>query len=302
MTNTSVMGTRGVGKAIFKAAFTQLNQEKRVILVPVIGFAANIAVMVGLMVGWLLLIPLMATQANSDTIVNVVLGVLGALSMGVIAVFTQAVVMIIANAQFEGQRLGIGAAFAEAFKHFNNLAIFGMMEATIGILLRALRDERNPIGRFIAMFVSLAWGFVSYFSIPLIVFANAGPFGSVKQSLDLIKSKWGDATRVNIFAGAMFVLAWLSMIALFVGGMYWAIYSGNSYNGDHHVQFTSSIVTMASAILGMFFVGLVQSTVMAYVRVALYRYVTGQKISSFDESLLQRAMSDGSSMPGLIKN
>jgi len=302
MTNTSVMGTRGVGKAIFKAAFTQLNQETRVFLVPVIGFIGHILVAVGLLVGWLLFIPTMVTVKGSVNTVDTILGIIGGLLFGLIYVFTQAIVMVVANEQYEGRKITLSSAFALAMKKFGPLAFFGIIEATVGMVLRALRDDRNPISKIISFFLSIAWAIASYFSIPLILFADAGPFGSVKKSIELVRSKWGDATRVNVFAGALFVLAWLATFAGFIGGVIWLIQATNQ-SGDHHIQFISALVTIMSSLLGMMLVGLVQSTVMAYVRVALYRYVTGQKIDGFSPEMLSQAMvGKSTNLPGLLRN
>jgi hypothetical protein len=273
-----------IGRSIFREAFTMFNRDKQAILLPLIGLGITVGVGAAVFVAWFAL-SILRVFSPAVSQITWIPAVVAAILLSIVTSITQGAVVWFANERFEGRSASVGSALKAAFGRFGSLAMFGLFNATVGTLLRQTRKDGGLLGGLIAMLGTLAWAAASYFVLPVIMFEGLGAFASVKRSTALVKSKWQGAARANVFAGVMFALAWFVALAAFVGGFAFFI---------TQVEVSAAAAAAGAAValgsLGLFLViGLVQSTIMAYVRVALYRYAVGQKLGDFDATYLDQA-------------
>lgn len=295
MTNTSnTLSRRKVGRSIALEAGKALNKDKTVFLLPVLSFFAHILVGIVALSAWILAIPFMDTNPNGTTIVDTSLGIIVVMLFAFINVGTQAAVMTMANDVFEGKNPSIASGIANIFKHVTTLSTFAVLEGTVGLLLRALQNSGrdNVVMKIITSVISfiagLAWAVASYFTIPFIIFNSEKTFEAIKKSAALIKSKWGAALRVNVAVGALITLGFLLSVAGFVGGIFTLANSTNASAASKFEVF-SGVGLIGISILLFILLLLINSTLMAYVRVALFRYATGQALPGFDTSNFDQA-------------
>jgi len=297
MTNTSnTLSRRKVGKSIAIEAGKALNKDKTVFLLPVLSFVAHIVVAVIALIAWILAIPFMATNSNGTNIVDVSIGIIVYILFAFINVGTQAAVMTMANETFEGKNPSISSSIGNVFKHARSLSGLAVLEGTVGLLLRALQNAArdNAILRIVTSVISfiagLVWAVATYFAIPFIIFNGETTFESIKKSAALIKSKWGAALRVNVAVGALVTLGMLLSFGGLVGGVFVLL---NGIGSDTIAANQTQIITGSGLLIGsvllLIVLILVNSTLMAYVRVALFRYATGQSLPGFDTSNLDQA-------------
>ena len=257
--------------------------DSQVMVIPVLAIAVDLAFAVLALVAWIFLIPVMVVQ-NATNQVDAALGVIIAVLFAITHVISQAAVMFAANERFEGRNPTVGGSLAKAFSKFGPLALFGLLEATVGLILRYIADNLKGVGNLIRMIFGLAWSVSTYFAIPYMIFENQGPIGSIGQSVNLIKAKWGDVLRGNVVASAAFVLAWLLAFGGFIGGILMVLNTCNDAGCTIEWNGPSLI---GVSVLAFVLIGLASASVMAYVKVALYRFASNKPLPGFDSELLQ---------------
>jgi len=285
MTLTSAAGAsrQKIGRQIFKESLRTLRKDPQILTIPLIAVAADIVFSILAGISWILLIPFMDIN-NATNAVNIVIGIVLAVLFAITHVVSQAAVMVAANERFEGRNPTVGSALSDALKKFGPLALFGLLEATVGLVLRYIADNIKVLGEVVRFIGGLAWAVSTYFAIPFIVFGSQTPFAAIGLSAKLIKAKWGDVLRGNVVASAVFVLAWLVSFAGLLGGLFVALQNC----GDASCNVNSGgFVIIGLSILVMLFTGLASSTVMGYVKIALYRYATDKPLPDFDSNMLQ---------------
>jgi len=283
--NPTATANRKTGRAIFAQAFNALKQDTRVLLVPVIAFLVNLVLFAVIGVSWILLIPAMSIY-NSTTTINYVLGALLYVVFACTHVFSQAIIMSAANDIFEGKKADLSAATKSAFSRFGSLFLFAIIESTVGLILRTIADNLKGVaGALVRIIGGLAWAVASYFAIPGILFDGLGPFKSIGQSGRLIKAKWGNVMRTNIAAGAVIALLMLAGFGAIFGGVF-AFVTANSGTIDTINWNVGAIFLFVSGIGLLLFAGLLQGAILAFVKVALYRFAKGKSSAEFDSSLL----------------
>jgi hypothetical protein len=297
MTNTSnTLSRRKVGRSIAIEAGKALNKDKTVFLLPVLSFIAHIVVAVIALIAWILAIPFMNTNPNGTNIVDASIGIIVYILFAFINVGTQAAVMTMANETFEGKNPSIASSIGNVFKHARSLSGLAVLEGTVGLILRALQNaaKDNAVLRIVTSIISfiagMVWAVATYFAIPFIIFNGETTFESIKKSAALIKSKWGAALRVNVAVGAVVFLGMLLSIGGLAGGLI-VLLNGTGLDNvaiDQNQIVLGSSLLIASALLLIVLI-LVNSTLMAYVRVALFRYATDQSLPGFDTSNLDQA-------------
>ncbi len=286
MSEVNSMGPSKIGRALFAEALKNFNKDRFVLLFPFLAFVFNAMAFGGIVIFVVLTIPIWVTMGDNSAIYVTVLAVLMTIFAAFTHVIVQASVMAAANQRYSGQTPTFSSAMKEVGQRLGTLSLFGLLEATVGMVLRAIRDNLKGAGSLISFIGGLAWAVASYFAIPAILFEGLGPINAVRRSSEIIKTKWGSALRVNLFAGIAFLLAWIIAVGGIFGGFYIALGDPNSYSEASLITgFSISGVTILLA----FAIGLVQSSVMSYACVAIYRYAVGKPLAGFDSSLMTNA-------------
>jgi hypothetical protein len=281
------MGGMKLGRALFKSALTALSQDKKIIWAPVLGGLATMGI--GIIVGVVAFFAILFTPSDYSEVIGVAFAIVFGIFAAFVHVFTQATVMSAANQRYDGFAPTIGSGLSQANTRFGNLSKFALLEATVGFVLRLVRENLQAIGNFISFAGGLAWAVSSYFAMPVILFEGLGPIASIKRSVAIIKEKWGSALRLNLAAGVAFLLVWLAAFGVLFAGIA-GLTSANTGNAtlDQAVLF-SSLSGIAGSLVLLIAIAFVQQTVMSYACVALYRYAVGKPVPGFDPALMERA-------------
>lgn len=272
-----------IGRALFSSALKNFNKDRFVLLFPLLAFVSNIIMFGALSLAIFLAEPFWTSESELRPVAGFALAVVVSLIVSFTHVLVQGAVMSAANQRYSGMEPTFASAFKEASEKIGPLALFSLVEATVGMILRAIRDNLKGVGNFISFIGGLAWAVASYFAIPAILFEGLGPIVAVRRSSDIIKTTWGSALRVNVVAGVLFVFAWILAIGGIVGGLYLAI--GDPYN----YQLSTGFTLIGLSLVFSFGLALVQGSVMSYACVALYRYATGKPMPEFDANLMATA-------------
>ncbi|MBN1432619.1 MAG: hypothetical protein JW931_07570 [Methanomicrobiaceae archaeon] len=268
------------GWRLFKATFGILKAEKSLVLFPVISAVLSLLVLVVFIFPALALFSSTGADTESWGITQWAMWVAFIFVFYFItylitiffktAVISNATEVMNGNDPTMGQGIGISAS------HIGKLAIWALIQATIGLILSMIRSRDNLIATILSAFLAAAWELVTFFVIPVLIFENQGVPGSVKESWNLFKKTWGE----TVVSGFSFIVLYIPAFIM----MFIAI--GSLFTG---------IGALSMAAVGLFLIilvatGVLASTLHGILVALLYNYArTGEIPGMVDRDLIENA-------------
>jgi hypothetical protein len=160
-----------------------------------------------------------------------------------------------------------------AWSKKGKIAGWAAVSATVGLILRSLEERFGFLGRIVIALVGAAWGAITFFVVPVLLYEPVGVFDGIKRSAGIFKQRWGETfVGAGAIGIAVFLLS-LLVAAVAVGlGAVWAV------------------LGIAVGVLGLGLLIALGSAMSGIYNAALYRYAkTGEAPGSFSESDLQGA-------------
>src|SRR3989338_2524769 len=175
----------------------------------------------------------------------------------------------------------------QAWKHVGNIFVWSLISATVGLILRMIVDriensERlGPIGKLVGMIfiglLGMAWSFLTFFVIPVMVFENKNVVASIKQSGSLFKKTWGENVIGQFSMGLIFGLLFLAGAA----AVFLAFLSGS---------LPVLVVVGGLALLYFVFLAIISTSLNGIFVAAMYSYAkTGKVPSAYSSELVKGA-------------
>ena len=263
-----------------KLSWGVLKKDRELLVIPVLSFLVSAA----------LLIPLMlvgfatagtssggAEQASANPAL-VLVGLVAALGLSVISVFFNGALVAGAHERLAGGDPTVGSAIRKAFSRIPGLVPWAILTATVGLILRALRERAGWLGQFVISMVGMAWEVATFLVVPAIVIDDKGAIEGLKTSGSLLKSTWGENLAARVGFGILGFLAVLPAILLMV--------LFGSLGG------VGLIVGVAIGVLWIALVVVVMTALNAVFQAALYLYATsGMAPSGFEGSSIGESFS-----------
>jgi hypothetical protein len=118
--------------------------------------------------------------------------------------------------------------------------------------------------------------------VPVLVTRDVGPVEAVKESAGLLRQTWGENIIGNVGLGLVFAVAYLVVIAGFVGLLVLA--------AQVNAPALAAIVVLAGVVT-VLVVAALQATMQGVYAAALYRYATqpGSTVPGFPAEVMQTA-------------
>jgi hypothetical protein len=190
-----------------------------------------------------------------------------------ITYFFQAAVIAGATERMRGGDPTVSSALAAASERMVPILIWGVISATVGVILKMIQDRVALVGKIVAGLLGAAWSFATFFVVPVLVLEDLPMEDSFKRSVSLFKKTWGENLVGGASIGLAALCAWVSLIAA-TGLLAYVI-------GIAAVAFF-----LAGAVVLMTFFSALQGVFTA----SLFRYATeGKGPDGFDPDLLQNA-------------
>jgi hypothetical protein len=271
------MGKFKTSWALAKSSWAVLRQDKQLAIFPVLAFLGSVVV-VGLFFG-LVLITRTTDAAGNETLgpIGYVLIAFAYLSLAFVQTYFLAALVAGANERLNGGDPTIGSAFAAANRRLHVILAWSVIQATIGLVLQAIRERLGFVGLLIAGALGAAWEILTFLTVPIIVMEGVGPINALKRSGTLFKSTWGENLVGQAGLGLVGLLAVLP--GLLVIGL--GILSG-----------ATPVIVVAVAIGGVYLcvAAAVISALSGIYRTALYRFATqGEAPAGFDREIMVSA-------------
>jgi hypothetical protein len=203
-----------------------------------------------------------------------VLGFLAAMALSIVTVFFTGALVAGAHERLSGGDPTVSSSMRRAMSRISGLVPWAILTATVGMILRALRERAGFLGNIISAIGGIAWEVASFLTIPAIMIDDLGAIDSLKKSGSLLRETWGE----NLAARVGFGL--LGMVAVIPAVIVVAL--AGSVGGP---------LLIAGVIIAVIYLAVVFSTITAMSAIfqtALYLYATsGQVPADFADSNLR---------------
>lgn len=184
--------------------------------------------------------------------------------MTFLSVFFNVALAGAAAAAFDGRPIGVREALGISWKRLGRIAQWALLAAGVGLVLEQLASRIPGAGRLASWLLGAAWSLATIFAVPLLALEDAGPLEAAKESVHLIKRKWGEGVTGLVSIGAWTVIAMIPVGALVAVGI--AVSRRDA---------TASAALIAVAVGAILLVSALSLATRQVFSVALYRYARG---------------------------
>jgi hypothetical protein len=239
-----------------------LMQDKELMILPVISGFIILTVAASFLVPVWMLAPQGAATAEGFRIgFNVpTLALFGFYVVSyTVGIFFQCAIVAGASERLAGGDPTLGSALGAAWKRFPAILAWGVVAASVGMLLRAVEERSGWIGKIVVSLLGAAWSLATFFVVPVLVLEERSMGDTFKRSFQIVKERLGEALigGGSIWFAAVFVF-WLPL-GLTVGLLFAA-----------GLPFAALIAAAVGFAAGLVFFSALQSVYVA----SLYRFAT----------------------------
>ena len=195
-----------------------------------------------------------------------------------VIVFFNSAVVACAVIRMKGGDPTVADGFRAAIARFPLIVGWALVSASVGLVLRIIEDRSKKFGQIVASLLGMAWTVISFLVVPIMVIDKKGPITALKESTTLLKKTWGEQLISNFSYGLIFFLLGIPAFLLIVPGFFIG-------------TVTAIIICIGLAVIYLIVLALIESTLQAIFRAALYLYARdGQVPAGFQTDLLQNAI------------
>ena len=276
-----------------KLTFRVIGQDKEMLLFPLVGGVCSLALAAAL------LFPTVVTSltapgagagapgASTLSAMDYVVLVATYFALAFIATFFNVCVVHTARTRFEGGNATFGDSIRVAWSKVSLIAMWSLVAATVGLLLRALDALAERLGgagelvmSILTSLLGLAWSVIVLFVVPGMVYRDLGPIAAIKSAVTTLRRTWGE-TAVRHFGLGLMQFLFLALGA----GLGFVLVTLLGSLGTAGV--ITALAITAVYILGVILVFNVANSVFA---TALYAYANGYALpADFDTDTLSQA-------------
>lgn len=290
MATPIMLGGKKIGRLrasflLFKESWRFLAADKELVVIPVITAVLNLA-LVGLVFtvfivsqgGWSAL----TVGDGADTAINLatylfafMIYVVGAFTLAV----SQAAIVHTVYTRAHGGNATLGQSLQVAFSHTPSLLVWSLITSTVGMILQQISQRSKIIGAIVAFLLGTAWNVLTYFVIPAMVLDKKSAFAAIPHATTVFKRTWGETLVTNISLGLFFFVAYMLVLASFVGLMIAGISTNNVI---------LTIVAIMFGVVWLIVASLVQAALQGVIKTLLYIYASEDVVPvNFNRELLE---------------
>lgn len=262
------------GWSLTKASFGVLRKDKEILVLPVLAFL-SIVLGVGAWIAVGLGTLGLPNEAGLAPLHYVLLFCIYA-TTAFFGTFFLAATIEMATIRLEGGDPVVRDGLSKAWEKKGKLLAWALVAATVGMLLRVLRERAQGLGNLLGALLELGWAVATFFAVPVLVYRDVGPFQAIKDSGSLMKDTWGEAAGGVGSAGIIFfLLGLIGLVPIALG-----FFAGSvSLLGAGIAVAVAWWVLLAAA----------NTAVDGILKAALYRYAdTGEMPTGFEAAETQR--------------
>ncbi|HEY2477792.1 MAG TPA: DUF6159 family protein [Solirubrobacterales bacterium] len=146
---------------------------------------------------------------------------------GLIALYPMTLLSVIFNvalggaaaASLEGRSIGVRQALEISWTRLGRIAQWALLAAGVGFILEQLASRIPGAGRLASWLIGAAWSLATIFAVPLLALEGPGSVETAKQSVGLIKGKWGEGITGLVSIGVWTIVAVVPIGIIFGVGL-----------------------------------------------------------------------------------
>jgi hypothetical protein len=270
------MNTFGRSFRLVKESYSILKKDKELMLFPIISGVAGIL----LLIPFLLLMFSASLFGDAGNMMSYVITFIYYLLTYFIILFFNTGLIACANIRLNGGDPKFKDGIDIALKNIGKIFAWALILATIGVILRWLSEKSGFIGRIIIGLIGMAWGLLTFFVLPVMIFEKASITDSIKKSGALFKKTWGENVVGHFSMGFVFLL-----FALF-GIIPLAIAVLSAMSGSLPIM----VVFIGITFLYWMILGILNASLSGIFMTALYNYASkGTVLGGFSEESIKGA-------------
>ena len=203
--------TRGFRLA--RASWSVVAEERQLLWLPIISMAISLVIVLVFALGiWGIGIP---DQGESLSPAAYLLMFVMYVLLSFVSFFCSAVVIGAATEKMDGREASLGAGWAIAKEHAGEIFVWSLVNATVGMILRAIQERLGIVGQLLGGLLGVAWTVLTFFVVPVMLFEDATAIDAVKRSARLFRERWGEQfIGAGAIGLALFVVVLIASIPL----------------------------------------------------------------------------------------
>jgi hypothetical protein len=275
---------------LVKESWNVLLSDKRLVIFPILsGIAcALVAVIFFVPIALAGLVDQALAGEQGARVVSVIVAFVFYFVVYFVIIFANAALVGAVLRKLDGQSATVGDGIRVALAHLGSILGYAAIAATVGMLLRWLRDQARQgngafaiIGQLGVGLLGAAWNIATFLVIPVLVIENVGPLEAIKRSVALLKRTWGEQLIGGAGIGLVFGLASFLTLLAGIGLIVVSAALGVA---------ALIVVVVVLVVVALLLLVVVGSTLGGIYRAAIYRYAaTGQVSGGYSPQLVQGA-------------
>lgn len=207
------------GWQIAKLSFRTINENRTLLLFPLISTVSLVLVLLTFFGGFFFLIgdsidAIFADNGSSDFVAYALIFMYYLINYFVIVFFNAALIHCAIDV-FEGRKPSLGEGIRYASSKLGKIFGWAVVSATVGLILQII-SESGKIGEFIASLLGGAWSVMTFFVVPILIYEEKDVISSAKESFNILKNKWGESLAGSFSFGIIRLLGILAGICVFM--------------------------------------------------------------------------------------
>jgi hypothetical protein len=273
--------------SLVKASYNVLRSDPELMILPFISMLGVVLVSIVFFVpayftGLLDSVGRDGEGLSSQNILALVVLFLYYLVMYTVIIFSNVALVGAAMMRLRGEDPTVRDGIRIAMQHLPQIIGYAAISATVGLVLKVLRDQDNIVGKIVAVVVNVAWNVVTFLVIPVLVVENVGPIEGIKRSTALLRKTWGEQLVGNGGVGLVLGLITVAVIIVLGVPLFLLAVTSNST--------ALMLLAIAVIVLLVMAISLFGAALNGVFQAALYNYAsTGTAGQGFDEHLVRDA-------------
>jgi len=191
-----------------------------------------------------------------------------------VASFFTAALVAATRTVFRGEEPSIRGALAAAWQRKLPLLAWSVVAAIVGVIIRIIESEDNLVAQILASVFAVAWGVMTYFVVPVIVFRDPSLTEMFSESANTFKNTWGESIGAMATIDVFSLL--LALAGLALGALTFVVTAGTG------IQPLAAVVIGGS---GFVFGLLLGKALSGIAKTALYVYATESTAPAFFDDM-----------------
>jgi hypothetical protein len=260
--------------AIFVESLRVLSKDKEILIFPLLSGIITIIAFVSMVFAGVTS-GIFQHFEKRDPVTYAVLFIWYFVSWFIVLFFNVAVIHC-ASIRLRGGDPTVADGFRAAMQHLPRIAMWALVSATVGLILRVIAERANLIGKIITGLLGAAWSIATYFIVPVMIFEKRTLRDSVKQSTQLIAKTWGESLVAAGGIGTFVMLLALAGLVLPVAAFF--------------ISATAVLVALAVMVIYWIALSVMTAALSGIFRTALYLYAAeGRTPEGFTPDYVQHA-------------